>query len=143
MRIFTSKLTGTPAPPILYVSYRSRKHQRDLTWAFPLADVCTVRVGLPKVEKGGARGGLLGALFTAVTRTPKATLSLTLEDDKGGTLLHLEAGGPHQLDALLRTLSTLAQWARARAGRQEGLPEATLLPPEEDATHSSAAAFNF
>ena len=146
MRIFTSRLASTATPPTLYISYRSRKAGRDYTWAFPLAGFHAVRVGLPKSGGSaggggggagssssgtGSGGGFFSSLLSALGRAPKATLSVTLEDAAGGCLLHLEAGGPQQLDSLLRTLSVLAQWARSRAGLVEGLPEASLVPVQE------------
>ena len=82
---------------------------------------------------------VLSALGAA--RAPRATLSLTLEDARGACLVHLEAGGPHQLDSLLRTLSVLAQWARSRGGQVEALPEATLAPPQAEAAGAATVIF--
>jgi hypothetical protein len=39
-----------------------------------------------------------------------------LEDGEGAPLVHLECGSPEKLDALLRCLSVLVAYARARAG---------------------------
>jgi hypothetical protein len=143
MRVFTSRLVHTSSPPTLYASYRSRRAGRDYTWGFPLAEVACVRVGLPKAAPGAPPPGVLTSVLSALgaARAPRATLSLTLEDARGACLVHLEAGGPHQLDSLLRTLSVLAQWARSRGGQVEALPEATLAPPQAEAAGAATVIF--
>lgn len=140
MKLFTSKdLTR------LYHSYRSKRHKRDLTWITPLSCIALVRVGLPQVVSVSTSGGdsgdasssssktsFLTSVGSLLSRSPKPSLSLTLEGPSGVALLHIEASSPAQLDSLLRTLSILSQYARSRAGFVEAVPEiqqVTVPPP--------------
>ena len=127
MRLFTSKdLTK------LYHSYRSKHHKRDLTWVTPLSTVSLVRVGLPVPvpPSDPSKSSLLAAMGGMLLRSPNPSLSLTLEGEGGMALLHVEATSATQLDSLLRTLSILTQYARARGGVVESLPDisGSLLP---------------
>ena len=94
-------------PP--YPTPTSPTPPQDKSWPLPLADVMTVRVGLPQRD-APLRVGLL-------QRPPSASKGIVLEGGGTGSprlLLHMEVEEPALQDALLRTLSVLACYARAR-----------------------------
>ena len=144
----TMTLFLSPDLHTLFYSYRSAKQKRDLTWRLALKDATVVRAGLPSTVaeaakgEGGGEGGapppppqaqaqqqqqgfmsrVRGALdAVGIRRAPSAGLGVVLEG-VGGCLLHLEAKDAVGQDTVMRALSVLAAYARARAGVVEPLP---------------------
>lgn len=108
-------------------SYTSKRHNRVLDWKVNLGKVTNVRVGLPT-------GKQRRKLFSF--RSANNTRSIVLEDDTH-TLFHAEMPNGEKQDNLLRTLAVLCQYARAREGAMEPMPD---LPPAELASALAASA---
>jgi len=143
------RLEASPDLRALRWSYASRRARGVLEWQLQLALVARVRVGVPTQEQpppppppseGGAAAAAAAAPSPPKPRRGLADLfsfrsasnvrSLVLED-AAHTLFHAElpaADGGAQLDALLRALSVLACYARARAGAREPMPELPAAP---------------
>lgn len=104
----------SPDLKTLKYSYDSKHHKRTLDWTIDLASVGVERSG---VAKDLGKRKLFGP-------SPKDSRGVCLDaPGDGHTLLHLEAGSAEEHVALLRVLSILCQYARARAGVTEPLPE--------------------
>jgi len=124
-------------------SYESRHYKRVMEWTIALQDVARVRVGdqVPHLK------------HTLFGKNPDPAHGVCLDAPSGLTLFHAELSKPEEHDGFLRTLAVLAQYARARTGVQELMPElpepyavsyaALLHGSGEDAvdepTHSASA----
>ena len=164
-------LALSPDLRVLTWSYRSQHHRRDLAWRLDLSSVEAVHTGLPLVAgTGGGAGGYQRRLFKRAAnavRSVSLEVSITADTDPSGVAaaaawgsgaapppggaaapatgpLHLEAQTAEQHNTALRALSVLVQYARARAGILEPMPQvhvpARLLLGDEAPPARAAAA---
>jgi hypothetical protein len=126
---------------VLTWSYTSRHYKKVLDWNLPLSSVLTVRPGLPVAPAPGKLRSrpLLASLLG---RAPSIARGIVLESDTA-PLLHIEAASSQEADLLLRALDLLVQYAKAREGVPEAIPEvpadASALSAVQDFAGSGVA----